>query len=47
MGVRVYSKILSKTWPNNTLLLAKCVRAWDDYKSGSPIGSYEYVPKAK
>ena len=47
MGVRMYSKIVTRLWPNNTLLLNKLVRAWGDHKNGQSILDYEYISKKK
>jgi len=45
MGVRLYSKISSRLWPSNSMLLIKCEKAWDDFQRGENIAFYEYVPK--
>ena len=34
MNVKLFSKILSNTWPNYSLVAQKCVKAYDDIVSG-------------
>lgn len=43
MGVRIYSKIKSKLWPNISMLSQKCVNAWNDFHDGKGISEYEHV----
>lgn len=41
MGVRLYSKLQSLKWPSITALTERCRRAYNDYKEGNDIGTYE------
>lgn len=47
MGFRLYSKITTRLWPNNSLVALKCARAWNDYVQGNDLSQYEYVSKKK
>ena len=47
MGVRLYSKIESLQWPNNTLLTQKCLNAYNDYLAGQDIRKYEFQKPLK
>lgn len=41
MGVRLFSKISSGTWPHTSLLAEKCVNAYNDFMSNKDISIYE------
>lgn len=45
MGVRVFSKVASRLWPNTSAVAMKCVRAFNDFHEGNQIGQYEYMTK--
>ena len=50
MGVKLYSKLESKQWPDNRLLAAKIQRALDDYLAGLDISHHRFqlkMPKKK
>lgn len=42
MGIKIYSKIESLVWPNNTLLAQKCLRVYNDYVQGNDITQYQF-----
>lgn len=31
MGVRIYSKIATRLWPNTSSVAYKCARVWNDF----------------
>lgn len=41
MGVRLFSKIQSKYWPNPNMVADKCVQAYQDFVDGKDITVYE------
>ena len=41
MGIRLFSKIQSKYWPNATMVAEKCVQAYQDFVDGKDITVYE------
>lgn len=41
MGVRLFSKLQSKYWPNASMVAEKCVRAYQDFIDGKDITVYE------
>ena len=47
MGVRLYSKISTRLWPNNNLVVMKCLKVWNDFQEGKDISGYEYISKKK
>jgi hypothetical protein len=45
MGIRVYSKILTRLWPNIPGLANKCVKIYNEHLEGKDISHYEYKTK--
>ena len=47
MGVRLYSKLQSNTWPNVTMFAQKAKAAYDAYVGGEDIEEFETVAGLK
>jgi hypothetical protein len=46
-GIRVYSKIASRRWPNAAMVADKCKRLLDASNQGEDIMEFEHVPVKK
>ena len=44
MNMKIYSKLSSHEWPNNSLLASKCAKVYRDFKKGKDISEYEFGP---
>lgn len=41
-GIRIYSKVMSRRWPNATLVADKCRRVLEAHRNGEELHDFEH-----